>query len=374
MLFNFFKKIADNALAKITAVIFASALCLVPTVSHAEDVPLATNNTFSHNILYVTGSTKSIRSLRDHVYSGDIIAPQTYISTPAGKLLGHPKKEVLEIAKNAGVSVMPLISNQDFSQKGIRVFLNDPVAQGKLIASMIKEAQKYNYLGYQYDFEHMASADRDLYSKFVTRSVPIFHEAGLKISIAIAPQHSDDPVAYGKGSWDNWTGAFDYTVLGAAADFVSIMAYDDSLSVGPTASVPWITQVANYTLAHIPANKVSFGIPFYAWVRNDANGQRVKIVGYPALASILNSGKYISKGFSDDLGVPWVKYRAVNGKILTAWYEDAQSFQTKLNLIKSYKMNGFSAWALGLEDPKVWDAMLAVREANSQVASAIGAF
>ncbi len=371
---TFCKKGSLKAGTQIVVAVFAciSVFLLAPSISNAQDsTGVASSSavqTFAHNVLYVTGSKNSIISLQAHVSSSDIVAPQTYVTTPAGRLLGKPNAKVLDIAQKAGASVMPLISNQNFSQSGINTFLRNTPAQNKLLSSLVAEAQNKKYIGYQYDFEHIPSYDRDLYSQFVAKSVPVFHNAGLELSIAIAPQHSDNPADYGPGSWQNWTGAFDYNALGASADFVSIMAYDDSNSVGPTASIPWITEVANYTLAHIPASKVSFGIPFYAWVDNAATGKRVKVVGYPALASILDNDKYIDKGFDTTLGVAWVTYRATNGKVLKAWYEDAQSFQAKLDLIKSNNMNGFSAWALGLEDPKIWDNVLAMRESNSQVA------
>ena len=366
----YIKKQSIERQAKIVATIFAclSLYFSVPVVLNAQTVISQAKQTYPRALLYVTNSKKAIISLAAHVSSNDIISPQTYASTPSGRLLGHPKQEILDIAKSAGADVMPLISNQNFSQTGVDTFLKDDNAQDKLLNSLIIEAQDKKYIGYQYDFEHIYSFDRDLYSKFVAKSALVFHNANLQLSVAIAPIHSENPKDFGPGSWQDWTGAFDYTSIGASADFVSVMAYDDSRSVGPTASIPWVKQVADYTLLHIPANKVSFGIPFYAWIRNDKTGERVAIAGYPALAKILNDGKYISRGYSEELGVPWVKYRTSRGKILTAWYEDAQSFQEKISLIQNSNMVGYSAWALGLEDPKVWDSVVSMREANNQVA------
>lgn len=299
---------------------------------------------------------------------GDIVAPQTYTVGSSGKLYGKPKQAILDSASRVDAQIMPLVSNMNFSQTVIDNFLRNTKAQDTLIASLISEAQTNHYIGYQYDFEHIPSYDRDLYSAFVAKSYPALHGASLKLSIALAPLHSDNPSDYGVGSWQNWTGAFDYSALGQDSDFVSIMAYDDSKSLGPTASIPWITQVANYTLAHIPASKVSFGIPTYAWIDNK-NGKRVKVVGYPAIASVLNSGKYIDKGWSNDLGVSWVKYRSrKNGQILTAWYEDAQSFSQKINLIKNNNMSGYSVWALGLEDPNMWNVVATINSNNGQIA------
>jgi spore germination protein YaaH len=39
------------------------------------------------------------------------------------------------------------------------------------------------------------------------------------------------------------------------------------------------------------------------------------------------------------------------------FFEDARSFRAKVDLIKKYKLRGFSAWVLGNEDPKVWEVL-----------------
>ena len=311
-------------------------------------------------LLYVTGTKSAIDSLRAHVGATDIVAPQTYAATPAGKLLGVPSETILKIAKNAGADVMPLVVNQHFSQTGVHTFLQDDAAQDKLIISLIAEAKKRGYIGYQYDFEHMMVSDRDLYSAFFAKSASYFHTAGLQISVAMSPRHSDAITDYGEGSYENWTGAFDYAALGKAADFVSVMAYDDSRSVGPTAAMPWVKQVLDYTLARIPAQKVSLGVAFYAWVDNVKTGKLDHIVTYPAVAKILAAGKYESQGWSTDLGVSYVTY-VKNKTRYIAWYEDQHSFDQKLALVTSNNLHGFSAWALGQEDEGVWGKIVAMR-------------
>ena len=308
-------------------------------------------------ILYMTSNANAIKSLRAHVQALDIVAPQTYAATTTGKLLGSPNAEILRIATDAKASVMPLVVNQSFDQDAVHVFLKDPAAQERLVNALIVEARAKNYMGYQYDFEHMLAADRDLYTQFVQTSAPLFHAVGLQLSVAVAPQHSEDQRDYGAGSWNNWTGAFDYKALGAAADFISVMAYDDSRSIGPVASLPWVNEVLQYTLARVPAEKISLGVPFYAWVWRDKTGKKEYSRGYPALASILARKAYVKQGWSENLGVSYVTYVNPNKKKYTAWYEDQKSFSRKLSLVTKYKLHGFSAWALGQEDPKIWNTI-----------------
>ena len=333
------------------------------SLAYAQAVPA----TQPRALLYVNGTASGMASLRAHVSAMDIVAPQTYAATTDGRLLGKPNPELLTLARNAGAQVMPLVVNQNFSQPGVHTFLSDQASQQKLLGLMVAEARLRGYVGYQYDFEHMAVTDRDLYSAFVSKSALAMHNAGLQLSVAVAPQHSANPADYGPGSWQNWTGAFDYGALGASADFLSVMAYDDSNSVGPTASIPWVKEVIAYTLARVPAQKVSLGIPFYTWVWNDKTDTRDHITTYGAVATLLASNEPKTVGFSATLGVPYVTYKK-GKKTLTAWYENQQSFQEKLALVSSYHLQGFSAWALGQEDPADWSSVVAMRTAGQALA------
>jgi hypothetical protein len=37
--------------------------------------------------------------------------------------------------------------------------------------------------------------------------------------------------------------------------------------------------------------------------------------------------------------------------------EDARAFVAKMSLVSKYRLRGYSAWVLGHEDPKTWDAL-----------------
>ena len=45
------------------------------------------------------------------------------------------------------------------------------------------------------------------------------------------------------------------------------------------------------------------------------------------------------------------------------WIEDARAFAAKLELVRKYKLRGYSVWVLGTEDPKVWASLGADRQA-----------
>src|SRR5262249_2207707 len=136
----------------------------------------------------------------------------------------------------------------------------------------------------------------------------------------------------------------------------------------PTASYPWVQSVLSYTLLRIPADKVSLGIPFYAWDRDNKTGALAQILTYPAVMKTLSAKgvKIVSQGWSDSLGSSYPVYTKKK-KSHTVWYEDEKSFEQKLALVNDDKLHGFSAWAIGQEDPKdwtAWNSVVAERNPN----------
>jgi spore germination protein YaaH len=41
------------------------------------------------------------------------------------------------------------------------------------------------------------------------------------------------------------------------------------------------------------------------------------------------------------------------------FFQDARAFEARLELVRQYKLRGYSVWVLGQEDPKVWQLPLA---------------
>jgi spore germination protein YaaH len=82
--------------------------------------------------------------------------------------------------------------------------------------------------------------------------------------------------------------------------------------------------------------------------------RRIKSVGDGKVQELLVNNLYTAKGYDKDAQTGWITYteKGVDYKI---WYENNQSFTAKVQLVKKYKLQGFSVWALGLEDDAIWN-------------------
>lgn len=302
-------------------------------------------------VYYYQEGKNARASFNANVNSIDVFAPQTYSFNSTGKLVGSVAPDLLKTAKNNQIKVMPLVTNGAFSQASFKLILDNPKKQDAYINLLVKEAKKYEYWGWQIDFEQMDLTYRDKFSVFVKKFGNAMKKEGLVSSVAVIAQISEKPEDYPKNLWHRIIGVYDYKSLGESTDFISLMSYDDPESTGPVARYTWMERVVNHSLTLIPKEKLSLGIPFYNWEWDDARGKIVEIGGHRAVAFVLSNYK-VTKGYDKKEHAPYLKYK-VNGKKYTLWYENEKSIEKKLDLITEYDLHGFSAWALGLGGPDI---------------------
>jgi len=309
-------------------------------------------------IFYMSNAylTDGINDLQTHVSSGDIVAPQMYSVDSSLEATGSVPDQIKEIAKSKGIKIMPLITNgDDFSQSLIHSLLASTTAQDDVISYLVSEAQNEGYIGWQFDFEHMAATDTDLYSTFIEKSAAELHSKGLILSVAAVARVNDDTSTNG---YKNWSGVYNYARIAKSADFISIMTYDDPNTMGSTASMPYDQSVLSYLYGKIPPNKLSLGIPFYyyGWDETTPPGEIVRYAGYYSRLRDIRLSLDPQEWFSDYFGVPYLTYQLDDHQYVI-WFDNAKSTKLKIDLINSYGLRGFSAWVLGMENPDVWNAI-----------------
>jgi spore germination protein YaaH len=294
-----------------------------------------------------------IKSLEKNADKIDILAPQFYAVSTELKFVGGLGAQLKKVIKQKEIKVMPLIANTGFRQDVIHNLLLSEKAQNEIIKSLIDEAKKEKYIGWQFDFENISYLDKDLYSAFIEKSATLLHENGLVLSVAAVSRS----VNYENTDFfKNWSGAFDYARIAKAVDFISLMTYDDPNSVGPVASLLYVNEVLDYVKDKISPEKLSLGIPLYNWGWRANPFQKVTAYGtYDGLLYVKKNFQHES-GFDEILGGAWLTYFWQN-KQYQIWYQDKQSFENKLDVINKNNFKGFSSWVLGVEDPDIWSAL-----------------
>ena len=296
---------------------------------------------------------EGIESLKNYTDKIDIIAPQFYEVSADLKLNGGIDPELQGIVRQKGLKVMPLVANTGFKQNVIHNLLLSEAAQNEVVDSLVAEAKKENYIGWQFDFENISYLDKNLYSAFVEKAAESMHKNGLILSVAAVSRSADYE---NSDMFKNWSGVFDYARIAKAVDFVSLMTYDDPKSVGPVASLPFIDDVLAYVAGKIPPEKLSLGIPLYNWGWSTDPLKKITADGtYDGLLYIKGNFEH-DLGFDEALGSAWLSY-LWEDKQYKIWYQDKRGFEKKLDIIKQKSFRGFSAWVLGVEDPEIWSVL-----------------
>ena len=332
-------------------IVRSSLIFILLTPTNLPAHPLITT------LLYYLEEPPSLASTLAHLDQISIIAPQVFVMDKEGFVFGEVNRELLDVARSKGVAVMPLVINAGFQQEVIHAVLEDPQKMRRVITYLLYYAKRDGYWGIQFDFENIHVSYRHLYNLFVEEAARRFRHRGITFSVAVVAKHSDQPEGYVESFWKHWAGVFDYATLGRTVDFLSIMAYDQhspGTGPGPVAGLPWVKRVIEYTLTQVPSRKISLGIPLYFRSWNSA-GLRGGYGGFPEVIVLLQ-GSGVEARWNETEQVPWFRYRA-DGITHEVWYEDVRSFQAKLALVDKYGLQGFSAWVIGQEDPRIWEVL-----------------
>jgi spore germination protein YaaH len=312
---------------------------------------LATSEKTYSRLFYYREGKLARQSFFAHPDSIDIFAPQSYEINKSGSLIGNVDAKLLTFAAKNGIKVMPLVTNKGFSKEAYEIILYNQTVQDSAIKSLVAEAKKKGYWGWQIDFEQMDVSNRDEFSAFIKNTGAAMMESGLAFSVAVMAHVSENPDDYPKNLWQRILGVYDYTALSASSDFLSVMSYDDPTSKGPVAGYSWYNKVIEYSIAHVPREKISIGIPLYYWLWNDTTGKLVGIGGNEGIQNVFQKHK-VNVTYNTNEHAMVLNF-SKNAKRYALWYENSQTVPKKLTFITENGLHGFSAWALGLEHPSI---------------------
>ena len=320
-------------------------------------------------LFYMIEIQKSINSFEAHIDKIDLLVPTWFGVDENGLVSGAPNMYVLKLAKAHRLPVMPIISAGG-DRKKFHELLGNETAKKAMISGMLQQAKLYGFVGFQFDFENIDWTDRDALTLLTQQTAKALHEHGLKLSMAVVP---NAPGYAGRGPfakwiWQYWRGAYDLKALGQALDLVCLMTYDQHTrwtTPGPVAGMPWVMENLEYALKLVPKEKLSLGIGLYGyhWYAGDP-------VGADGKENSNISAQYIDADESFPLAKQFnatMQWDPVEHESWFYFYRDqmrewvflpdAHAFRDRYDVVKQYGLEGFCAWVIGAEDPKIWEAL-----------------
>lgn len=337
-----------------------AALALSASVTAAQD---------AERLFYYVDNEDAYASLVANIDRIDIVAPAAYYVEDDGVVWGDVDARVIALAREHGVQIVPLLVNRGFDQADLHALLVDDAARARITTAMAELCRRHDYDGVQVDFENLSINDRDAFTQFYREMAGAIRPAGCTLSVAVVhrPDELPGPTRYHKWLFDSWRGGYDLRALGEIGDFISIMSYSQHTRrtpPGPQAGLPWVVEVVDYFLEHVPAEKLSMGIPVGSQHWYTSYEERITPELARSYSQQLSYGRALglierhaaSMQWSEEQQVPYAFF-AVGGTFEWIFVEDGRSFRAKLDLLRRRGLRGFSVWVLGPEDPDIWEAL-----------------
>ena len=276
----------------------------------------------------------------------NVISPTWfYLLDTSGNIANISSADYVAQAHEKGLKVWGLIDN--FTQEvSTTETLSNTAARQNTISQLIQAATSVGMDGINVDFESLSEDVGIHFLEFLRELSIECHKNNLVLSV-------DNPVP------EDFTSHYDRAEQGRVVDYVIIMGYDEHYvgsEAGSVASLPWVEQGIQDTLAEVPAERVINAVPFYTRLWRTTGGNVTsEAIGMDQAQQVISENNvetYWDKTTSQNYG----KYD-IDNSTYQIWIEDSQSIAEKVKLVSKYNLAGVSAWKLGFENSGIWQVI-----------------
>lgn len=275
-----------------------------------------------------------------------------------------------------GGDVVPSIRDQ-MPAGGMAAILADDSLRAAHIDAILAFAQEQDAAGIDLDYEQFAFADSSStwastspnWVAFVEELAAALHADGRTLTVSIPGIWGSDGGGGTEGYW-----VYDHGAIAEYVDAIRIMAYDFSVAEpGPIAPVDWVRDIVDTLSAAVPEefhSKLVLGVPSYGvnWVvstvgecPDTADGRTgVTARGAHDLAARRGGTPVFDPAtaewsFTYELEVSQGDRSCVQNR-LVRWV-DGDGVSQRVVIAREAGWGGVSLWALGYDDPEVWDQL-----------------
>ena len=298
----------------------------------------------------VADANAYLSSVVEKAWSLDVVSPTWYkVADGSGTVTSLAWRSYVNEAHARGLKVWPLVD--DFTDGLDRTgLLMSTDNRNRFVSYMISQARDLGFDGINLDFE-VVPEEAALGFEQLLRELSVACRAhGLVFSVDNYPPRE-------------WTEHYNRRLQGQVADYVIIMGYDEhwgtSSGAGSVASLPFVVDAIEQTIAVVPANKVINAVPFYSrlWATNQVDDS-LRISATPGMAwqDRWLSEHEIEPVWDEVLGQNFAEYTRDN-VLYQMWLEDMDSMQTRIDAMQGFGLGGVAGWRLGLEKPEVWNIL-----------------
>lgn len=277
----------------------------------------------------------------------NVISPTWFkLSDNEGNFTSFASQSYVDKAHGLGLEVWALVENIEYKDSiDMYEILSSTTTRAKLIDGLVNTALTYGIDGINVDFEEISTDCGKHYIEFIRElSIPC-RANGIVLSV-----DNNVPTGYNVH--------YDREEQGVVADYVIIMGYDEhyagSPEAGSVASINFVEDGVQKTVAQVPANKVINAVPFYTRIWETKDGQLSSQAVGMEMAEEYIRAHNIQTEWDDETCQNYGEY-SDGVSLFQVWLEDEKSLEVKLNIMEKYQIGGVASWRLGYEKPEIWD-------------------
>lgn len=256
----------------------------------------------------------------------------------------HPYPQGLETAREKRLPVSIMIFQTDKQVLG--TLLSSSTARSNFIKQIAELVQTRGYDGVDLDLEGVPENARQAFVQLTRDLKAVLKPMNKMLSLSL-PAKENESISWRKG--------YDYAGLGAVADRVTIMTYDQHYSggePGPVAALDWVERVMRFASTQIPKQKLLMGIGSYGYDWPPTG--KAQSVTVEKVRDLLQSHG-VTPSWDQQAQVPHFSYVDDEGRRHQVWYENQDSLAKKVALAKSLGLRGLTVWRLGFPPPEFWE-------------------
>lgn len=327
----------------------------VPTAADLETAPVSYHPKSGRYIVvwlpptFAGGARESFFANADII---DDISPFWYATDASGRLYGNRDDELVRIAHEHNVRIIPSIHNVTNNPGVVVGVLRNPTVRARHVQNIVDEVLARNYDGIDIDYEGLAPSMREPFSAFISELGAALRQHDKLLTVAV---HAKDSDYGGLGGFQDWV------EIGKHVDQLRIMTYDyhwRGSGPGPVAPAYWIDAVTEYARSVVDPSKVLLGVHFYGY--DWPPGGNATPRPWSVIEDIINEQgatvNFMERNSSGPVEESYFSYRSPQGT-RQVWLMTRQGLTSKIETVQEMDLAGIAIWQLGYEKPEYWEAI-----------------
>jgi spore germination protein YaaH len=218
--------------------------------------------------------------------------------------------------------------------------LSDENRRRRHCLAIAELASRLGVSGVDIDYENLDYEDRTGFATFVEELAAELRVHDLLLSVTVQPKTGPSR-SRGPGAAD-WEGL----CRNARLQIMLYNLHSGRTEPGPISTPAWIKKVLEYAGTQCPQERI---VPVLKLIGMDWGGGATRSAMYDEAVALVNEHS-VTVERDGESGAPFFRYSAPDGDH-TVYFEDAESIEGKLDVIRSLGLTAVVFWRLGGEDP-----------------------